>query len=78
MAKAATRDGNWVRDLLKRKEVMCYLDIDIDGASVMFVIPASCAVHVLRLRTHKLTSTHMRFYTVITYLHHEIQNIQCV
>ena len=28
---------------------------------------------VLRLRTHKLTSTHMRFYTVITYLHHEIQ-----
>jgi hypothetical protein len=33
MAKAAAHDGNWVRELLKRKEVMCYLDIDIDGAA---------------------------------------------
>ena len=31
MAKATVHDGNWARDLVKRKEVMCYLDIDIDG-----------------------------------------------
>eukprot|EP00039_Didymoeca_costata_P029547 m.25107 g.25107 ORF g.25107 m.25107 type:complete len:250 (+) comp7677_c0_seq2:20-769(+) len=29
---AAKHDGNWLRDVLKRKDLQCYLDIDVDGA----------------------------------------------
>eukprot|EP00035_Acanthoeca_spectabilis_P014055 m.266499 g.266499 ORF g.266499 m.266499 type:complete len:253 (-) comp16036_c0_seq30:338-1096(-) len=30
------RDANWLREVLKRKEILCYLDIDIDGARAAY------------------------------------------
>jgi len=30
------KDGNWLREALKRKEILCYVDIDIDGARAAY------------------------------------------
>lgn len=64
MAKAVARDGNWVRDLLKRKEVLCYLDIDIDGAHASTIEPTfqilpACIARLAPIN-HELTTARMR------------------